>query len=70
VVEQVLQAGAEQVDNEDVVQTLLAKVVNIRDAGWAMLAGCRCGMVMWERHVGGDGARQGSVHRARVAGTG
>jgi ABC-type transporter Mla MlaB component len=45
VVEQVLQAGAEKVNNEDVVQALLAKVVNIRDAGWAMLA--RAGEAAW-----------------------
>ena len=70
VVEQVLQAGAEQVDDQDVVQALLAKVVNIRNAGWAMLAGCRCGVVMRKRRAGGDGGRQGSVHRAWDGGTG
>lgn len=31
VVEQVLQTGTEQVDDQDVVQALLAEVVNIRD---------------------------------------
>jgi hypothetical protein len=31
-VEEVFQAGAEQVDDEDVVQAFLAKVVDIRDA--------------------------------------
>lgn len=33
VVEQVLQTGAQQVNDQDVVQTLLAKIVNIRDPG-------------------------------------
>jgi hypothetical protein len=33
VVEQVLQTGTEQVDDQDVVQALLAEIVNIRDPG-------------------------------------
>jgi len=34
VVKEILETGAEQVDDEDVVQTLLAKVVDIGDAGY------------------------------------
>lgn len=34
VVEQVLQAGAEQVDDQDVMETFLAEVINIRDPGY------------------------------------
>jgi hypothetical protein len=41
VVEQVLQAGAEQVDDQDVVQALLAKVIDIRNPGCDMLASAR-----------------------------
>ena len=37
VVEQVLQTGAQQVDDQDVVQALLAKVVDIRDPGCDVL---------------------------------
>ena len=33
-VEQVFEAGTQQVDDEDVVQALLPKVVYLRDAGW------------------------------------
>jgi hypothetical protein len=40
-VEQVLQAGAEQVDDQDVVQALLAKVIDIRNPGCDMLAWAR-----------------------------
>ena len=36
VVEQVLQAGSEQVDDQDVVQAFLAEVVDIRDPGCDM----------------------------------
>lgn len=32
-VKQVLQTGAEQVDDQNVVQTFLAEVINIRDPG-------------------------------------
>lgn len=35
-VEQVFQTGSEQVDDQDVVQSLLAEVVNIRDASCKM----------------------------------
>jgi hypothetical protein len=37
VVEQILQTGAQQVDDQDVVQALLAKVVDIRDPGCDVL---------------------------------
>ena len=37
VVEQVLQTGAEQIDDQDVVQALLSKVINIRNAGYMAL---------------------------------
>jgi hypothetical protein len=37
VVEQVLQAGAEEVDDQDVVEAFLAKVIDVRDPGWRML---------------------------------
>lgn len=33
-VEQVLQAGAEKVDDQDVVEAFLAKVIDIRNPGW------------------------------------
>jgi hypothetical protein len=33
VVEQVLQTWTEQVDDQDIVQAFLAKVINIRDPG-------------------------------------
>ena len=33
-VEQVLQVRAEQVNNEDVVEALLTKVIGLRDSGW------------------------------------
>ena len=33
VVEQVLQTGTEEVDDQDVVEALLAKVIDIRDPG-------------------------------------
>ena len=33
-VEQVLEAGPQQVDDQDVVQTLLAKVVYLRNTNW------------------------------------
>ena len=36
-VEQVLQTGTEQVDDQDVVQAFLTKVVDIRDPGYDML---------------------------------
>ena len=36
-VEQILQTGAQQVDDQDVVQALLAKVVDIRDPGCDVL---------------------------------
>jgi hypothetical protein len=45
VVEKVLQAGAEEVDDQDVVQALLAKVIDIRDPGCrssVMFAMCSC----------------------------
>jgi hypothetical protein len=38
VVEQVLQAGPEQVDDQDVVEAFLAKVIDIRDPGCTRLA--------------------------------
>jgi hypothetical protein len=70
VVEQVLQARAEEVNDKDVVQALLAKVVNIRDAGWAMLAGA--GETAWwcgssEQRVGGDGDGEGECAHAKAA---
>ena len=40
VVKQVLQAGTEQVNDEDVVKALLAKVVHIRNAGCDMVSAC------------------------------
>lgn len=45
VVEQVLQTGAEEVDDQDVVQTLLAEVVDIRDPGCNMLVEFACAFV-------------------------
>lgn len=33
-VEQVLQAGAEKVDDQDVVEPFLAEVIDIRNPGW------------------------------------
>lgn len=39
VVEEVLERGAEEVDDEDVVKTLLAKVVDIGDTGWRRIRG-------------------------------
>lgn len=36
VIEKILQAGSEEVDDQDVMQTLLAKVVDIRDSGCGM----------------------------------
>ena len=40
VVEKVLQAGAEEVDNEDVVKTLLTKVVHIGYPSCSMVSDC------------------------------
>lgn len=34
VIKEVLERGAKQVDHQDIVQTFLAKVVDIRNAGW------------------------------------
>jgi hypothetical protein len=34
VVEEILETGAEQIDDQDVVQAFLAEVVDIRNAGW------------------------------------
>lgn len=45
VVEQVFQRRSEQVDDEDVVQTLLAEVVDIGDAGWR-------GVCQWAGRIG------------------
>jgi hypothetical protein len=33
-IEQVLETGPEQVDDQDVVQALLTEVINVGDAGW------------------------------------
>lgn len=33
-VEEILETGAEQIDDQDVVQAFLAEVVDIRNAGW------------------------------------
>jgi hypothetical protein len=40
VVEQILQAGAEQVDHKDVVEALLAEVVDVGDPGCRVSVGC------------------------------
>lgn len=37
VIEEVFQAGAEQIDDQDVVQTFLSKVVDVGDSSYAML---------------------------------
>ena len=34
VIEEIFQGRAEQIDDEDVVETLLPEVINIRNAGW------------------------------------
>ena len=36
VIEEVFQAGSEKIDDEDVVQAFLAKVVHIRDSSYAL----------------------------------
>ena len=38
-VEQVLQAWAQEIDDEDIVQALLAEVVDLRDTGYIMRDG-------------------------------
>ena len=44
VVEQVLQAGAEEVNDQNVVKALLAKVIDIRDPGYSKVSfGAECG---------------------------
>jgi hypothetical protein len=40
-VEEVLEGWSEQVNDEDVVQPFLAKVVDLGDAGWKVSAGPR-----------------------------
>lgn len=49
VVEQVLQTGAEQVDDQDVVQSFLAEVINIRDPGCDMSVEFIKGMQLYTR---------------------
>ena len=48
-VEQVLQAGAEKVDDQDVVEAFLAKVIDIRNPGWMR------SVMLLERGVRGGG---------------
>jgi hypothetical protein len=38
VVEQILQAGSKEVNDQDVVQAFLAEVIDIRDPSWKTLA--------------------------------
>jgi hypothetical protein len=40
VIEEILQAGAQKVDDEDVVQALLAEVIDVGDAGWRVRLYC------------------------------
>lgn len=51
VIEKILQAGAEKVNNEDVVETFLTKVIDIRDPGYWMsvmrIAGRQRGCRTW-----------------------
>lgn len=37
-VEEILQAGSEKVDDQDVVEALLAEVIHIRDTGYTLSA--------------------------------
>jgi len=49
VIEEIFQAGAQQVDDKNVVQTLLAEVVDIWDSSYAVLELCNIDMDMGQR---------------------
>lgn len=40
VIEEIFQAGSEEIDDENIVQAFLAKVVNIGDARWKNPSAC------------------------------
>ena len=40
VIKQIFERGSEEVDDEDVVQAFLAKVIDIRDTSWSCLVTC------------------------------